>query len=213
MRHPDALSGKTRYSTKPRRTGHPNRTSKSELAFYMCGLCTFARACVILGLAISSILLPKTARHHRHKLWDSTAPSRALPHTTPTTSGQLATRFPSSELTTTFRWQPFGPIRHWPDLGPRFIKGERTARTTASVVDEGGELTDKWDPDWSAVLKRAFEAFIHGETCMENVSLGDLGGDDGSSPRLLAPSGPFHTLLHHYDSHMLPSVISHRFVS
>jgi len=70
---------------------------------------------------------------------------------------------------TAFRWQPFDQVRHWPDLGPRFAKGERIARTTAGAVDEDGEwidnvADDKRDLDWSAVLKRTFEAFVRGET-------------------------------------------------
>lgn len=27
-----------------------------------------------------------------------------------------------------YRWKPFDPTRNWPDLGERFIQGERTAR-------------------------------------------------------------------------------------
>jgi len=70
---------------------------------------------------------------------------------------------------TAFRWQPFDQVRHWPDLGSRFAKGERIARTTAGAVDEDGEwidnvADDKRDLDWSAVLKRTFEAFVRGET-------------------------------------------------
>lgn len=68
-----------------------------------------------------------------------------------------------------FWWQPFDPVRHWPDLGPRFIKGERIARAAAGAIDEDDAWMDrvsddKRDLDWSAVLKRTFEAFIRGET-------------------------------------------------
>ncbi|KAF9651821.1 hypothetical protein BDM02DRAFT_3109888 [Thelephora ganbajun] len=68
-----------------------------------------------------------------------------------------------------FWWQPFDSVRNWPDLGPRFTKGELIARTTAGAVDEDGEWSDKVeddkrDLDWSMVLKRTFEAFIRGET-------------------------------------------------
>lgn len=77
------------------------------------------------------------------------------------------------------RWKPFDPSRNWPDLGPRFIAGERAARlalTTSSPpspTDAGGAEADKEDEDsvtddkrdldWSAVLKRTFESYIRGE--------------------------------------------------
>jgi len=48
---------------------------------------TFTHASVTLGLVTSSTPLPKTARHH--KLWDSTVSSKALSHTTSTTSGEF----------------------------------------------------------------------------------------------------------------------------
>lgn len=127
-----------------------------------------SHVCATLGLATSSILLPKTARHH--KLWDSMASSRVLSHTTSITSGKsIVLPLTSSELTTAPRWQPFDSVRNWPDLGPRFIKGERIARTIAGAIDEDGEWIDKVsddkrDLDWSTVLKRTFEAFIRGET-------------------------------------------------
>ena len=96
--------------------------------------------------------------------------SRALSRITSTISGNATVwLFAAGGLTIPFRWQPFDQIRHWPDLGPRFAKGERIARTTAGAVDEDGEwidnvADDKRDLDWSAVLKRTFEAFIRGET-------------------------------------------------
>ncbi|KAJ6621628.1 hypothetical protein B0H10DRAFT_2162996 [Mycena sp. CBHHK59/15] len=75
-------------------------------------------------------------------------------------------------------WKPFDPARNWPDLGDKFIAGERAARasiraaatTTASVegrteaVDEEERVQDdQRDLDWSTVLKRTFEAYIRGE--------------------------------------------------
>ena len=142
---------------------------------------------------ISSTLLPQTVRHH--KIWDSTVPSRDLAHTISTASGELTARVPSSELTTTFRWQPFDSIRHWPDLEPQLIKGRQwTRRTTPGAVDED-EWTDKLSDDkrnlhWFAVLKRTLEASIRGGTLspyMKNISLRDLGGNDVSSPRSVWP--------------------------
>ena len=71
------------------------------------------------------------------------------------------------------RWQPFDASRNWPDLGPRFINGERAARAQAEAKDaittERTEFPadlvadDKRDLDWSTVLKRTFEAYIRGE--------------------------------------------------
>lgn len=67
-------------------------------------------------------------------------------------------------------WKPFDPARNWPDLGERFISGERQARATlrasgAHLKPEGEERVsdDKRDLDWSTVLKRTFEAYIRGE--------------------------------------------------
>lgn len=57
-------------------------------------------------------------------------------------------------------------------MGPRFIEGERLARTaesaaTASNATETAKedqvADDKRDLDWSTVLKRTFEAYIRGE--------------------------------------------------
>ncbi|KAI5123770.1 hypothetical protein M0805_000359 [Coniferiporia weirii] len=74
-----------------------------------------------------------------------------------------------------FWWKPFDPSRDWPDLGPRFTKGEQLARerlkTTkvASTLDEEEEDSgdkvsdDKRDLDWATVLKRTFEGYIRGE--------------------------------------------------
>lgn len=124
--------------------------------------------CGTVGSVIFSTPLLKTVRHHR--LWDSTAFSRALSRTTSTISGRAGClSLAAGVLMTASRWQPFDQVRHWPDLGPRFAKGERIARTTAGAVDEDGEwidnvADDKRDLDWSAVLKRTFEAFVRGET-------------------------------------------------
>ncbi|OBZ78884.1 hypothetical protein A0H81_00981 [Grifola frondosa] len=70
-----------------------------------------------------------------------------------------------------FWWQPFDATRNWPDLGPRFINGERVARTVAEAskaesveYDEDLVADDKRDLDWSSVLKRTFEAYVRGET-------------------------------------------------
>ncbi|KAH9937185.1 uncharacterized protein B0H18DRAFT_969493 [Fomitopsis serialis] len=70
-----------------------------------------------------------------------------------------------------FWWRPFDPSRNWPDLGERFINGERIARATAAA--ESGQIipdqeddvvgNDKRDLDWSTVLKRTFEAYVRGE--------------------------------------------------
>ncbi|TDL28714.1 hypothetical protein BD410DRAFT_781248 [Rickenella mellea] len=78
-----------------------------------------------------------------------------------------------------FWWKPFDPSRNFPDLGPRFIKGEQQARaalaqSTSSTSKSTGvdppeagkdETVDdeKRDLDWASVLKRTFEAYIRGE--------------------------------------------------
>ncbi|KAJ7594193.1 glycosyltransferase family 32 protein [Mycena floridula] len=67
-----------------------------------------------------------------------------------------------------FWWKPFDPARNFPDLGPKFIAGERKARTalkaerniTASLSDIE---EDRRDLDWSTVIKRIFESYIRGE--------------------------------------------------
>ena len=76
------------------------------------------------------------------------------------------------------RWKPFDPNRNWPDLGPRFIKGEQMARAQLMAASASGNATsisdddfdqeesvldDKRDLDWAAVLKRTFESFVRGE--------------------------------------------------
>ncbi|RDB19708.1 hypothetical protein Hypma_013161 [Hypsizygus marmoreus] len=78
-----------------------------------------------------------------------------------------------------FWWKPFDPTRNWPDLGPKFKAGEDLARAAledketatrkteapgSSPADDADKLeNDKRDLDWSAVLKRTFEAYIRGE--------------------------------------------------
>jgi WD repeat and SOF domain-containing protein 1 len=66
------------------------------------------------------------------------------------------------------RWVPFDSSRNWPDLGERFIAGERIARaekrSSNNANDEDDKVEhDKRDLDWSAVLKRTFESYIRGE--------------------------------------------------
>lgn len=63
------------------------------------------------------------------------------------------------------------PIQNWPDLGPKFRKGEKIARdnldqdnrSTTMYEDEGIEQ-DRRDLDWSTVFKRTFESYIRGES-------------------------------------------------
>lgn len=82
-----------------------------------------------------------------------------------------------SDTRLSHRWQPFDPKRNWPDLGPRFIAGERVARASAAAADAAASSTavpdesefddsvedDKRDLDWATVLKRTFEAYMRGE--------------------------------------------------
>ena len=68
-----------------------------------------------------------------------------------------------------FRWEPFDRTRNWPDLGPKFMDGERRARLGADGMNSTTELPedfvkdDKRDLDWATVLKRTFESYIRGE--------------------------------------------------
>ncbi|KAF5384287.1 hypothetical protein D9615_003330 [Tricholomella constricta] len=84
-----------------------------------------------------------------------------------------------------FWWKPFDPTRNWPDLGPTFKAGEDAARAALEEAKEPPIITtakkekeeaprpasenedtienDKRDLDWSAVLKRTFEAYLRGE--------------------------------------------------
>jgi DDB1- and CUL4-associated factor 13 len=76
-----------------------------------------------------------------------------------------------SFLLTVRRWKPFDPTRNFPDLGPRFIDGERIARLinatapNATIEEPLEKVTeDKRDLDWATVLKRTFEAYVRGES-------------------------------------------------
>jgi WD repeat and SOF domain-containing protein 1 len=74
----------------------------------------------------------------------------------------------SHSLMHSTRWRPFDPVRHWPDLGPRFAEGERAARAAANPDADPDEWVDeidddKVDLDWATVLKRTFESHIRGE--------------------------------------------------
>ncbi|KAL6310082.1 hypothetical protein BKA93DRAFT_814404 [Sparassis latifolia] len=66
-------------------------------------------------------------------------------------------------------WHPFDASRNWPDLGERFKKGEQAARAALSESGIYNETKvdlvteDRRDLDWSAVLKRTFEAYVRGE--------------------------------------------------
>ncbi|KAI0053360.1 glycosyltransferase family 32 protein [Auriscalpium vulgare] len=72
-----------------------------------------------------------------------------------------------------FWWKPFDASRNWPDLGSRFIEGERQARLNLNLANnvtnpehippEEHVADDKRDLDWATVLKRTFEAYIRGE--------------------------------------------------
>ncbi|KAH9487043.1 hypothetical protein JR316_0001109 [Psilocybe cubensis] len=76
-----------------------------------------------------------------------------------------------------FWWKPFDPTRNWPDLGPRFAEGERTARRAlrrsatspkAHQHHSDAEFEDsaedvRVDLGWATVLKRIFESYIRGE--------------------------------------------------
>ena len=66
------------------------------------------------------------------------------------------------------RWDPFDPARNWPDLGERFINGERRVRlgqnaSATTPLPEDNVWDDKRDLDWATVLKRTFESYIRGE--------------------------------------------------
>jgi WD repeat and SOF domain-containing protein 1 len=76
-------------------------------------------------------------------------------------------------LLTACRWKPFDPTRNFPDLGPRFLEGERIAHLNNEIALNASRAAqeplekateDKRDLDWATVLKRTFEAYIRGET-------------------------------------------------
>ncbi len=134
-----------------------------------------------IDLATSLILLSRTVLHHRHL--DSVASSVARIHITSITFGTkclpLLPSFSTRDSPScTNRWKPFDPTRNWPDLGKRFKDGEAAAKAAllkATLTKEGkiapteavaeSEILqdDKRDLDWSAVLKRTFEAYIREE--------------------------------------------------
>ncbi|KDQ09256.1 hypothetical protein BOTBODRAFT_47675 [Botryobasidium botryosum FD-172 SS1] len=64
-------------------------------------------------------------------------------------------------------WEPFDPARNFPDLGPRFINGERAARAKAQqpldLEEEEDVSQDRRDLSWATVLKRTLEAYVRGE--------------------------------------------------
>lgn len=113
-------------------------------------------------------------QHLKHSV--SAVSSEEHIHTTSTTSGTSFFSFYIPSLKSFFfsnRWKPFDPARNWPDLGLRFKHGEEAAKLTlvkegkltlAEAETDGRDvLSDKRDLDWSAVLKRTFEAYIRGE--------------------------------------------------
>ncbi|KAJ7118604.1 glycosyltransferase family 32 protein [Mycena filopes] len=76
-------------------------------------------------------------------------------------------------------WKPFDPARNWPDLGSRFISGERVARASVRAASQSATSSaeakqeteesedliedDQRDLDWSTVLKRTMESYVRGE--------------------------------------------------
>ncbi|EIW87349.1 hypothetical protein CONPUDRAFT_134549 [Coniophora puteana RWD-64-598 SS2] len=65
-------------------------------------------------------------------------------------------------------FKPFDVSRNWPDLGARFVAGERAARQAADPDTPPAEWADrvaddKRDLDWATVVKRTFEAYVRGE--------------------------------------------------
>ncbi|WWC65185.1 uncharacterized protein I303_107799 [Kwoniella dejecticola CBS 10117] len=91
-----------------------------------------------------------------------------------------------------FWWMPFDPSRNFPDLGQRFIKGEKALKEAAKLNSLAGQanlikdgdrdselgetkvegdglvttredMDDEVDLSWSTVLKRTFEGYLRGE--------------------------------------------------
>ncbi|KAK4687978.1 DDB1- and CUL4-associated factor 13, partial [Tremellales sp. Uapishka_1] len=76
-------------------------------------------------------------------------------------------------------WLPFDPSRNWPDLGPRFARGENLLKaaarealsdgtsegnsTSTDGVSDREDMDDEIDLSWSTVLKRTFEAYLRAE--------------------------------------------------
>ncbi|KAJ6575003.1 glycosyltransferase family 32 protein [Mycena capillaripes] len=95
-------------------------------------------------------------------------------------------------------WKPFDPARNWPDLGPRFIAGERAARASVRAAantatpgeanpgteEEEEDKEDQRDLDWSTVLKRTFESYVRGERYVSSLSLVLRDLDDNARPNL-----------------------------
>lgn len=63
-----------------------------------------------------------------------------------------------------FWWKPFDPSRNWPDLGPKFAKGEQKAKAQLNITGPPpSERLLARDLSWATVLKRTFEGYIRGE--------------------------------------------------
>jgi WD repeat and SOF domain-containing protein 1 len=95
-----------------------------------------------------------------------------------TTSIISGTSTPLYTVQTNIRWLPFDPSRNFPDLGPRFIKGERALRDAQKASssenddnetkEKAGEtvredMDDEVDLSWATVMKRSFEGYIRAE--------------------------------------------------
>lgn len=118
--------------------------------------------------------------------------SREHIHTTSTTSGAFTLRMYALKNCLRIasfgyihdRWLPFDKIRNYPDLGPRFMAGEKRAKeillrkaqaqlaANKDVVDAHNVAhthlhehpeEDAADLAWATVLKRTFEAYVRGE--------------------------------------------------
>ncbi|KAF7979247.1 hypothetical protein HWV62_43226 [Athelia sp. TMB] len=60
-------------------------------------------------------------------------------------------------------WTPFDRSRNWPELGPRFNVSEEAGRAAVEAKESGEMHRAPLDLDWSAIIKRTFEAYIRGE--------------------------------------------------
>ena len=108
---------------------------------------------------------------------DLTDSSVVPTHTISIISGMSLSVSLVAETNLTIRWLPFDPSRNFPDLGPRFIKGEKALRDAqrASSSETDGESTEKSgetvredmddevDLSWATVMKRSFEGYIRAE--------------------------------------------------
>lgn len=70
---------------------------------------------------------------------------------------------PILALTFLFSWTPFDRSRDWPDLGSRFSASVEAGMRAAAAKSSQYHGADPADLDWSAVMKRTFEAYIRGE--------------------------------------------------